>query len=859
MLVLYEAQQLLRAWASGTTDTPSNRFGAALRMTSPRGHSGSSDLAVLIRQVLRSNDAARLAYLRDTELDSLQSLERAWLDIPVTTLLPRSFPWGDFGLVSRTAADQAYVRVTADPWQPRWMGNEWHSGAADQDVAEERECRPEESVPGDPFLPLIDSGIDRYRTPGQRAAVRSAMVLPPGGTLVVNLPTGAGKTLAMLAPALRAPPTMTSVVVVPTVALALDHERRLATQRPGSPPTAYHGGLDVTQRAEFRSRLHNGQQSVLFTNPEALVSSLARPLTEVAAGGRLAMLAVDEAHIVASWGDAFRPQFHALAGLRTHLLRAANSAGHPAFRTILASATIAEDTLLLLRALFGEPGPFLQVAAPVVRSEPSFWCMTGVEPAERERCLLEALRQLPRPAIVYTTLRQEQGARPGTLTPGNIDRLLRQSGFTRVAVVDGGSSAAHRERVINGLRDDPSSPAEYDLVLATSAFGLGIDIPDIRSVIHACVPESLDRFYQEVGRGGRDGRASISVLLATKSDAEVASGLSAPTYITSTRARSRWTTMLGASESISDDLLRIPLTAAPSDVGGPSDYNERWNLFTVSLLARAGALAWDFDLPALPDDDLPLDDRGWLTVRILRGDHQSDEFWQDIAEPVRQQMVEVSGNSFRRLQEFLRGDRCAGELIAASYRITSPHEYRTVCLESCGGCLFCRRAQRSRWSSPSPTPAAIVGSNSESPTRLGRLATRGWLGSRLIVCAEPSTFERARRLRAAIGPIIANGSIELVTAPKTLMPTLLASLPTSDSGERTLMVDDLETFDPVLAIGVPTLIVLGTKVDSSRWLQGSARSPLFVILGTRDTAVGIESTLFNQDGSYTLADLERLL
>jgi len=199
------------------------------------------------------------------------------------------------------------------------------------------------------------------------------MMLPPGATLVVNLPTGAGKTLAMLAAGETAQSGMSSVLVVPTVALALDHERRYHAQHPNSPPTAYHGDLPPATKADFRRRLRNGEQRVLFTNPESLVSSLARSMSDVAAGGRLALLAIDEAHVVGTWGDAFRPQFHGLVGLRTHLHRQANEHGHPAFKTILASATLSEDTLQLLRSLFGQPGPFFHVAAPVIRSESEFW------------------------------------------------------------------------------------------------------------------------------------------------------------------------------------------------------------------------------------------------------------------------------------------------------------------------------------------------------------------------------------------------------------------------------------------------------------------------------------------------------
>src|SRR4051812_35123816 len=390
MLDLHAAQEALNAWASGLQPLTPSRLVAALSEPNLTARSGAADVAVLLRQALRSNDESRRRYPSDDHA----TLARSWLEVPFSSPFPATFSWPSYGLLPQRLDDRA-VRVSAEPWRPDWL-EDVGDGGVDADVSGEVVCRSDESVPGDPFLPTIDAAITRYKTPGQRAAVRSALVLPPGATLVVNLPTGAGKTLAMLAAAEAAPLGVTSLLVVPTIALALDHERRYRAQHPGSPPTAYHGDLAPAARAEFRRRLRSGEQRVLFTNPEALVSSLARPVSDAAGGGRLALLAIDEAHVVGSWGDAFRPQFHSLAGLRTHLLRRAEQQGHRPFKTILASATLTEDTLLLLRSLFGEPGPFLQVAAPVVRAEPAFWQSVALGPDVREARLLEALRQLPR-------------------------------------------------------------------------------------------------------------------------------------------------------------------------------------------------------------------------------------------------------------------------------------------------------------------------------------------------------------------------------------------------------------------------------------------------------------------------------
>jgi ATP-dependent DNA helicase RecQ len=262
MIDLFAAKRHLREWADGSLGPPSDRLSAALSATPPSGERGAGDIAILLRQALRTNDE-----LRPVATDSDTDQVRALVEVPVTSLIPRSFDWGRFGLQAQGGRSPGTVLVSAAPWRPTWLRPT--DDPVDRDVAAELSCRREESTAGDPFLPLVDPNIHRYRTPGQRAAVRSAMVLPSGGTLLVNLPTGAGKTLSMLAPALTAPTGSTSIVVVPTVALALDHERRHASLHASSPPTAYHGGLPQAEKSAFRQRIYDGRQDVIFTSPDS--------------------------------------------------------------------------------------------------------------------------------------------------------------------------------------------------------------------------------------------------------------------------------------------------------------------------------------------------------------------------------------------------------------------------------------------------------------------------------------------------------------------------------------------------------------------------------------------------------------
>lgn len=861
MIGIRAAQQQLDQWQRDELDpgTP-GRLAAALRDL-VGANSGSSDVAVLLRQVLRSNDATRASSLGLGGVDLADGFVKATIEVAHSKFFPPDFGWKEYGLHPRPCDDEGRTRITAEPWLPTWLP---HGGveAVDEVVADTQPVRCEEWVFGDPFIGRIDSEFESYRTPGQRAAVRSALLAGPGSTLVVNLPTGGGKTLAMLAPGLvdeRA--RRTSVIVVPTVALALDHQRRIGGQRPHFPSTAYHGGLPDAAKDELLRRIRVGEQPIVFTNPEALVTSLARPLVEAARGGRVEMLAIDEAHTVSSWGDAFRPHFHALAGLRTHLLGAAVTQNHPPLRTILATATLTQQTLALLESLFGAPGPFLHVGAPAVRPEPNYWAARAIDdPRQRSVHLLECIRHLPRPAIVYTTLRDVTRARSGTLTPRLLEPLVRRGGFRRVAVVDGESSTREREAVIDGIRDSVDEPAVYDLVLATSAFGLGIDVPDVRTIIHACVPESLDRYYQEVGRAGRDGRACISVVVPTTADLKIAERLAAPKYITASRARERWRAMHSASHRVSTDVIRVPLTAVPEGVQVDSDYNQRWNLFTVSLMARSGILEWDFSLPGHTEstDTDELSSRGWLTVRLVKGNHQSSELWVDHVESVRREMVAATRDGIAQMEEAMRGNRCTGRLVADSYTVRVPPELGVVCVAACGGCPYCRAHNKKRWSSPAPIPSAIEANRWSTPSALDSLATPGQFGRRLIVHIDDGALYRNSRIRQRLIRWLVNtGRLSLVVCPQRLITDVVRSV---GSTPVPLMITPMEEFHTLLEIGVPTLVVLDERSQHCAWLEGSSRSRLVVIVGDSSAPVGTDGLpLADCDGAYPFRVLEDLV
>ena len=157
------------------------------------------------------------------------------------------------------------------------------------------------------------------------------------------------------------------------------------------------------------------------------------------------------------------------------------------------------------------------ISAVHLRPEPQYWFSHADSFTEKESKVLEALRYAPRPFILYVTKQQDCV---------KWEKILKSNGYERIARFDGKTSDTDRKHIIDAWIKN-----KLDGVLATSAFGVGIDKGDVRTVIHATIPETLDRFYQEVGRGGRDGKPSVSLVIYEDSDWDICRKMANPTLI----------------------------------------------------------------------------------------------------------------------------------------------------------------------------------------------------------------------------------------------------------------------------------------------------------------------------------------
>lgn len=671
-----------------------------------------------LRQVVagvgKSPSALDRAVLLRHALMYARAPERVWGGESPTLRVPRGSGWlesvADWAAVGLQArGDDTHWILSASPWRPDWLRGVTLCGI-DESAAFETPCRfdSEDVVVGDPFLGQV--GHTHYRSVGQRAAVRSALLTPPGATLLIDLPTGEGKSLVFhVIDRIGFTSTPSSgtrgvtLVVVPTIALALDHaSNSRRTDSPG--PFAYVGG-ETEANGQLLERIRTGEQELCFASPEAVCGPMRHALIKAAESGHLKAIVIDEAHLVDGWGTGFRTEFQLLSGIRRELIALSPSAVAP--RTILLSATLTIESITTLQQLFAGPGRFESVSAARVRPEPEFWVGGATDDEERQRRVLEALLHAPRPALLYVT--RVSHAKDW------FQRLCGR-GFRRIRQVHGETSTHERQEVLDLWRI-----GQLDLVVATSAFGLGIDYPHVRSVIHACIPETLDRFYQEVGRGGRDGRKCLSLVLPSKEDYIDAGGLNQQVTISIERGLQRWHAMFHhrSKQSIAFNKFRIRLDVPPghneADIDMVSERNEDWNARTLTLMTRSGLIRLTGNSSAQPEPDDSMNMA--LELEVLEPDHLEHATWVQKVTPVRDRIAKANRENLDLMTRHLERSSCPADLLADLYGSEKV-------VRNCGGCAICRLGN------PRHPP---LGHQSEPPVPW----TAGALSQRILKLLDP--------------------------------------------------------------------------------------------------------------------------
>jgi hypothetical protein len=292
-------------------------------------------------------------------------------------------------------------------------------------------------------------------------------------------------------------------------------------------------------------------------------------------------------------------------------------------------------------------------------------------------------------------------------------------GYRRVAMLTGATSSYDRKEIVRAWK-----AGELDLVVGNAAFGLGIDKSDVRAVIHACVPESLDRFYQEVGRGGRDGRASVSLLLPTLTDVRIARSMQAK-HISLKKGYQRWEAMfLGRLPYDNENHThQVWVDTAPGGGADRLDYsgksNTHWNLNTLTLMASAGLIEMEalISLPVDPQGSVITDPeakaadyREYQRLRLPEGPFLDEGEWGKRVEPFRKASFRAQMKSVNAMVSLWQDDTCLADQFAPIYTLSG---YGVHVAKQCGGCPACRRRGKPRsvdavHESPPPWPPSPI-------------------------------------------------------------------------------------------------------------------------------------------------------
>lgn len=329
-------------------------------------------------------------------------------------------------------------------------------------------------------------GYDTFR-PMQEDVVNT--VLAQQDSLVL-MPTGGGKSICFQVPALAMKGVC--IVVTPLIALMKDQVEQL--QKRGIPAAAIYSGMHYREIDTALDNCIYGNTKFLYLSPERLRTEL---VIERVKQMTVCLLAVDEAHCISAWGYDFRPPYLQIAEFRQLI---------PATPVIALTASATPDVQtdivdkLALKGANGEPPPiFRQTFA---RPNLSYSAVLEENKADR---LLRILGNVPGSAIVYVRSRRQTQQIAQWLLNQGIAADYYHAGLTNQQRAD---------------KQDAWIQNRIRVMVATNAFGMGIDKPDVRVVVHLDVPDSLEAYYQEAGRGGRDGQKAYAVMLYTLKDLE---------------------------------------------------------------------------------------------------------------------------------------------------------------------------------------------------------------------------------------------------------------------------------------------------------------------------------------------------
>ena len=324
--------------------------------------------------------------------------------------------------------------------------------------------------------------------------------------------------------------------------------------------------------------IRDKKAKVLFISPEALLENpaFAETIKEANKNRYLKNIVIDEAHIVVDWGAGFRVDYQCLEAWRNMLLLS-----NPALRTFLLSATFEDKCVEILRNFFEVNGKWIEIRCDALRHEPRYCVVRTKNNSEKEAKVIEMVKRLPHPMIVYV-------ARPSEAE--YYKKILADEGIWNVETFTGLTGGAQRRKLINEWVDD-----KFAIMIATSAFGVGVDKADVRTFIHTYIPQNANTYYQELGRGGRDRLPCLSIMCLHPEDTTVGRDRITKKVLTAEKILGRWDSLYNNEKSkrFSNNRVYIDTSIKPNyadkddfDDTPTSDADMNWNVYVLLFLRR---------------------------------------------------------------------------------------------------------------------------------------------------------------------------------------------------------------------------------------------------------------------------------